>query len=141
MTTQVNLVHTFNIFEVSFYNLLSVGITFPCHPYPLTFVFILIIIEKASRGKSQYVNTSQKSRKLKTKKLNGMKSAYTFFWCLLFSVIGFIVPVIQLFIWLLETYDYIFNAYSIQIITNTISISAIAAAIIVLISIWWCSCY
>ena len=102
----------------------------------LTFVFILIIMEKVSRGKSQYVNTSQKSRKLKTKELNGMKSLYAFFWCSLFAVIGFIVPVIQLFIWLLETYDYIFNAYSIQIITNTISISAIAAAIIVSISIY-----
>ena len=102
----------------------------------LTFVFILIIMEKVSRGKSQYVNTSQKSRKLKTKELNGMKSLYAFFWCSLFAVIGFIVPVIQLFIWLLETYDYIFNAYSIQIITNTISIAAIAAAIIVLISIY-----
>ncbi len=102
----------------------------------LTFVFILIIIEKASRGKSQYVNTSQKSRKLKTKELNGIKSVYAFFWCSIFSVIGFIVPVIQLFVWILETYDYIFNAYSIQIITNTISIAAIAAAIIVLISIY-----
>jgi iron(III) transport system permease protein len=73
---------------------------------------------------------------LKTKELNGMRSLYAFFWCSLFAVIGFIVPVIQLFIWLLETYDYIFNAYSIQIITNTISIAAIAAAIIVSISIY-----
>jgi iron(III) transport system permease protein len=102
----------------------------------LTFVFILIIIEKASRGKSQYVNTSQKSRKLKTKELNGMRSLYAFSWCSIFAVIGFIVPVIQLFVWLLETYDYIFNAYSIQIISNTISIAAIAAAIIVSISIY-----
>ena len=29
----------------------------------LTFVFIIIIVEKFSRGKSQYVNTSQKSKK------------------------------------------------------------------------------
>ena len=95
----------------------------------LTFVFILIILEKASRGKSQYVNTSQKSRKLKTKKLNRMGGIYAFFWCLLLSVTGFILPVIQLFFWLLETYDYIFNAYYLHIITNTITIYTIAAAI------------
>ena len=102
----------------------------------LTFVFILIIIEKFSRGKSQYVNTSQKSKKLKTKDLNRWNSIYALLWCLLFSLVGFIIPVIQLFFWLLETYDYIFENYYLQVIINTISIATIASIIIVLISIY-----
>ena len=102
----------------------------------LTFVFILIIVEKFSRGKSQYANTSQKTKKLKTKNLNKLNSMYALTWCLLISLVGFIVPVIQLFFWLLETYDYFFESYYLQVIINTISVATIASIIIVLISIY-----
>ncbi len=102
----------------------------------LTFVFILIIVERYSRGKSQYVNTSQKTKKLKAKNLNGLNNIYAFSWCLLFSLIGFVIPVLQLVLWLTETYSYIFDEYYLQVIINTISIATIASIIIVLISIY-----
>ena len=82
----------------------------------LTFVFILIIVERYSRGKSQYVNTSQKTKKLKAKNLNGLNNIYAFSWCLLFSLIGFVIPVLQLVLWLTETYSYIFDEYYLQVI-------------------------
>lgn len=102
----------------------------------LTFVFIIIIIEKFSRGKSQYVNTSQKSKKIKARHLNGIYGIYACLWCLLFTLLGFILPVIQLLFWLSETYSYIFEDYYIQVIKNTVSIATIASIIIVLISIY-----
>ena len=102
----------------------------------LTFVFIIIIIEKFSRGKSQYVNTSQKSKKIKARDLNGIYGIYACLWCLLFTLLGFILPVIQLLFWLSETYSYIFEDYYIQVIKNTVSIATIASIIIVLISIY-----
>ena len=102
----------------------------------LTFVFIIIIIEKFSRGKSQYVNTSQKSKKVKARDLNGIYGIYACLWCLLFTLLGFILPVIQLLFWLSETYSYIFEDYYIQVIKNTVSIATIASIIIVLISIY-----
>ncbi len=102
----------------------------------LTFVFILIIVERYSRGKSQYVNTSQKTKKLKAKNLNGLNNIYAFSWCLLFSLVGFVIPVLQLVLWLTETYSYIFDEYYLQVIINTISIATIASIIIVLISIY-----
>ena len=102
----------------------------------LTFVFIIIIIEKYSRGKSQYVNTSQKSKKIKARDLNGIYGIYACLWCLLFTLLGFILPVIQLLFWLSETYSYIFEDYYIQVIKNTVSIATIASIIIVLISIY-----
>ena len=102
----------------------------------LTFVFIIIIIEKFSRGKSQYVNTSQKSKKIKARDLNGIYGIYACLWCLLFTLLGFILPVIQLLFWLSETYSYIFEDYYIQIIKNTVTIATIASVIIVLISIY-----
>ena len=102
----------------------------------LTFVFIIIIVEKFSRGKSQYVNTSQKSKKIKARDLNGIYGIYACLWCLLFTLLGFILPVIQLLFWLSETYSYIFEDYYIQVIKNTVSIATIASIIIVLISIY-----
>ena len=105
----------------------------------LTFVFVLIVIEKFSRGKSQYVNTSQKSKKIKEKNLKGVNRIYAFLWCLLFPLAGFIIPVIQLFLWLTETYSYIFESYYLQVIINTVSVATIASIIIVLVSIY--SCY
>ena len=102
----------------------------------LTFVFIIIIIEKYSRGKSQYVNSSQKSKKIKAKNLNGIYGIYALLWCLLFSLIGFILPVIQLLFWFSETYSYIFEDYYIQVIKNTVTIATIASVVIVLISIY-----
>ncbi len=102
----------------------------------LTFVFIIIIVEKFSRGKSQYVNTSQKSKKIKARYLNGIYGVYACLWCLLFTLLGFILPVIQLLFWLSETYSYIFEDYYIQVIKNTVSIATIASIIIVLISIY-----
>ena len=102
----------------------------------LTFVFIIIIIEKYSRGKSQYVNTSQKSKKIKAKNLNGIYGIYAFLWCMFFTLIGFILPVIQLLFWFSETYSYIFEDYYIQVIKNTVTIATIASVVIVLISIY-----
>ena len=102
----------------------------------LTFVFIIIIVEKFSRGKSQYVNTSQKSKKIKARYLNGIYGVYACLWCLLFTLLGFILPVIQLLFWLSETYSYIFEEYYIQVIKNTVSIATISSIIIVLISIY-----
>jgi len=102
----------------------------------LTFVFIIIIVEKFSRGKSQYVNTSQKSKKIKARDLNGIYGVYACLWCLLFTLLGFVLPVIQLLFWLSETYSYIFEDYYIQVIKNTVSIATIASIIIVLISIY-----
>ena len=102
----------------------------------LTFVFIIIIIEKFSRGKSQYVNTSQKSKKIKARDLSGIYGVYACLWCLLFTLLGFVLPVIQLLFWLSETYSYIFEEYYIQVIKNTVSIATISSIIIVLISIY-----
>ncbi len=102
----------------------------------LTFVFIVIIIEKFSRGKSQYVNTSQKSKIIKVTNLNGINAIYAFLWCLVFALLGFILPVLQLLLWLPETYSYIFEEYYLQVIKNTLTIGVIASVIIVSISIY-----
>ena len=102
----------------------------------LTFVFILIILEKYSRGRSRYNHSSQKSRPIKPINMSMRNSIYAFLWCSLIALLGFIIPIIQLFLWLIETYSYLFDNEFLEIIINTITIGSFAALIIVLISIY-----
>ena len=102
----------------------------------LTFVFILIILEKYSRGRSRYNHSSQKSRPIKPINMSMRNSIYAFLWCSLIALLGFIIPIIQLFLWLIDTYSYLFDNEFLEIIINTITIGSFASVIIVLISIY-----
>ena len=63
-------------------------------------------------------------------------SIYAFLWCSLIALLGFIIPIIQLFLWLIDTYSYLFDNEFLEIIINTITIGSFASVIIVLISIY-----
>ena len=102
----------------------------------LTFVFLLIILEKYSRGRSKYEHTSQNSRFTQSSNMSPIKAVYAFLWCSLISMVGFIIPILQLFIWLMDTYSYLFDREFIDIILNTLIIATISSIIIVLISIY-----
>ena len=102
----------------------------------LTFVFILIILEKYSRGKSQYIHSSQKNKSIKTERLSTKISITAFLWCSLICFLGIVVPLIQLIAWLMETYTHIFQNYYTTIIKNTIFIASISSVIIVSVSIY-----
>jgi iron(III) transport system permease protein len=103
----------------------------------LTFVFIIIVLEKFSRGKSQYMHTSQKLKPSEPKLLNKKDGFYAFFWCLIISAFGFIIPIAQLIAWFVDTYAYIFeNSYA-QLLWNTTVIASISSLLIVAVSIYF----
>ncbi len=102
----------------------------------LTFVFILMILEKYSRGRSKYNHSSQKTRPMKPINMSMRNGIYAFLWCLLIVLLGFIIPIIQLFLWLIDTYSYLFDSEFLEIIINTIIIGSFASVLIVLISIY-----
>jgi iron(III) transport system permease protein len=103
----------------------------------LTFVFVIIVLEKFSRGKSQYIHTSQKSKPSKPKLLNKKDGFYAFFWCLIISAFGFIIPIAQLIAWFLDTYSYIFENSYVQLLWNTTVIASISSLLIVVVSIYF----
>ncbi len=105
----------------------------------LTFVFILIVIEKYTRGKSQYYHSSQKNRRANPMVLKGKYKFFAFMWCLLVCLLGSIIPLTQLLVWFTETYNYMFESSYIDIIMNTIFVASLASFIIVTISLY--SCY
>ena len=105
----------------------------------LTFVFILIVIEKYTRGKSKYYHSSQKNRRANPMILKGKYKFFAFMWCLLVCLLGSIIPLTQLLVWFTETYNYMFESSYIDIIMNTIFVASLASFIIVTISLY--SCY
>ena len=101
----------------------------------LTFVFVLIILEKSLRGSKKYYNSSQKNIRPRTTTLSTCHQILAFMWCMLICMLGFLIPIFQLLLWFLETYNYLFTTTFIQIVMNTVFISFVSALVIVLISI------
>ena len=102
----------------------------------LSFVFLLIIMEKYSRGSRKYYHSSQKNKTPLEMRLYGKKAILSTLWCLAIALLGFIIPIFQLIIWLFETFDYALRDSFLNIVFNSIFISSISAVLIVLISIY-----
>ena len=103
----------------------------------LTFVFIVLVLEKYSRGKSQYSHTSQTIRETKRNNLLGLQSVLAFGWCFLIILLGSIIPVVQLLTWLIETYAYIFEDSYMKLVWNTTWIAALSSLLIVSVSLFF----
>ena len=93
-----------------------------------------MIVEKYSRGKSQYFHTSQIMRNVRQQNLFGLKSFFAFSWCSLIVLVSSIIPIIQLLLWFFDTYFSIFEYSYFQLIWNTTWIAGISSLIIVFIS-------
>ena len=102
----------------------------------LSFVFILIIIEKYSRGSRAYYHSSQKNKAPLEMKLYNKKAVLVSLWCSVIVLLGFIIPIVQLVIWLFSTFNYAFRESFYNIIINSIFIASISAVLIVFISIY-----
>ena len=95
----------------------------------LSFVFVLIVLERWSRAKARFHHTSRRYSTLPRYRLRGWKAAGAFFACLLPILLGFLIPTLQLGIWAVQTTDQWMNPRFAGLVFNTFWL-AIAAAII-----------
>ena len=70
----------------------------------LLFVFILIIIERVSRNKAKFHNTSGNLAHYSEYSLKGLKAYGAFSVCAIPLFLGFLLPATQLLVWALETW-------------------------------------
>ena len=101
----------------------------------LTFVFVLVVVEKSLRGSKKYQNTSNKIKKPMVMTLSPSHQILAFLWCTLICLLGFIIPIVQLLLWFFETYNYLFTSTFFKIVMNTILIALMSSVVIVLISL------
>ncbi len=103
----------------------------------LFFVVLLIVIERISRKKMQFHHLGQK-RSYQRPTLTGSARWLCFTVCVLPLLFGFILPAIQLFLWVLETWQTSFDAAFFTLVQHSISLAAVAAILCVLLAVIVC---
>jgi iron(III) transport system permease protein len=95
----------------------------------LFFVFVLILLERWSRKRAKFHNTSQKHIGIKRFQLKGAKAFWAWLACFLPVLFGFILPALQLSYWVFATAEETIDASFFSLTLNTMLL-AISAAII-----------
>ncbi len=95
----------------------------------LLFVLSLILLEQWSRRQARYHHTSTRYSALTRSKLRGWKAAAALLYCLLPVTIGFLIPLIQLCIWSVQTWDLIDKSAFLTLFLNSIKLASITAVI------------
>ncbi|HSM28585.1 MAG TPA: iron ABC transporter permease, partial [Thioalkalivibrio sp.] len=101
----------------------------------LSFVFILILLERWSRMRARFHHTSSRYSTLPRYRLRGWKAAAAVAACLIPVLLGFLVPAAQLAIWALRTTDQWLTPEFGQLVVNTFYLAALAAVIAVALSL------
>lgn len=101
----------------------------------LSFVFVLILLERWSRMRARFHHTSSKYSNLPRYHLRGWKAWAAVTACLLPILLGFLIPAVQLSIWAARTTDHWMNPAFAQLVFNTFYLAAIAAVIAVALAL------
>lgn len=104
----------------------------------LTFVVVLMVIERASRTKSRYHGAGRSAARATPHELSGVKAAVAFSACFIPVLFGFILPALQLGWWSLERYEIWLQPTFWDLVLNTVTLAVIAAVVTVLLALWLC---
>jgi len=102
----------------------------------LLFVFVLIIMERVSRNKAQYHNSSGKLTHFSEYRLQGLKAWGAFATCAIPVFLGFILPASQLSLWALETWSEMVDDRFFELIRNSFLLGLVAALISVVLALF-----
>lgn len=92
-------------------------------------VFILLIVEQLSRGHRQF-NQAGKTQDKLARKLRGGKALLAFTYCSSILLIAFTIPMLQLVIWTVETWESGFNDVLWEHTFNSVTLSLLGAFVI-----------
>ncbi|MFO8152788.1 ABC transporter permease [Thioalkalivibrio sp.] len=101
----------------------------------LSFVFVLILLERWSRMRARFHHTSSRYSNLPRYRLRGWKASAAVAACLLPVLLGFLIPAMQLSIWAVRTREHWMNPDFAQLVFNTFYLAAMAAAIAVTLAL------
>jgi iron(III) transport system permease protein len=101
----------------------------------LSFVFVLIMLERWSRSRARFHHTSNKYSKIKRYELTGFRALLAFLACLLPVFFGFILPAVQLLVWTFTTAEENIDASFFALVGNSLLLATIAAVVAVAIAL------
>jgi iron(III) transport system permease protein len=95
----------------------------------MIFILLLVLAEQWSRQQARYHHTSTKYSRLPRTRLTGWKLAGALTYCIAPVTLGFIIPVIQLILWTVETWSYTDRSAFLNLTLNSLKLAGIAAVI------------
>ena len=101
----------------------------------LVFVFVVLLVERWSRGGARFHHTSIRYRPLPRFQLRGPGAALAFAFCLAPIVLGFLLPGGQLLVWAIETADEMVDRTFLTLAWHSVSLAAAAALLAVVIAV------
>ncbi len=102
----------------------------------MLFVFVLIILERVSRSKAQYHNSSGKLTRFSEYRLQGLKAWGAFATCAIPVFLGFFLPAAQLSLWAMETWSEMVDERFFELILNSFLLGLGAALISVALALF-----
>lgn len=102
----------------------------------LMFVFILIMLERASRRRSRYDHTTSKYTELPDYRLRGMKAVGAFLVCAIPVAFGFLIPAAQLAFWAIETFETMVDERFVDLALNSLALACSAAVISTILALF-----
>ncbi|WP_086004882.1 ABC transporter permease [Reinekea blandensis] len=100
----------------------------------LTFVILLVVLEKYSRRRISYFQSSDRKTPMTRLPLQGLTAWLTTLWCLLPVSLGFLLPFGLLAVWSTSSNEWVQGGF-IDIAVNSLSLAAIAALVAVLLAL------
>lgn len=100
----------------------------------LSFVIVLIAIEKQSRRRAQY-HSKQSNQRSQTRKLTGSKQAVAITICAIPLLLGFIIPTAQLFFWGVQTAEQLFDPSFWTLVSNTLLLAGLTALLALILAL------
>jgi len=101
----------------------------------MLFIFAVILLERASRGRARYHHTSTRYQALPRYALRGGKAAAAFAGCALPLGLGFAVPAAALLMWSVESAAEVIDARFATLVLNSFTLAATAAVLAVAVAL------
>lgn len=101
----------------------------------LAFVLFLLMIERVSRGRARYHNTTGRNRPMAGARLSGLKGSAAVFVCLIPLLIGFVLPAFLLFRMAVNDGDAQFGERFLILSRNSFVLAGVTACIAVLLAL------
>jgi iron(III) transport system permease protein len=101
----------------------------------MLFVFVLLFLERRSRGKARFHHTTSRYRVLPRYRLGRVTSKLALLACITPLFFGFLLPGGQLLVWSIETSGEMIDAAFFELIWNTVLLAGAAAVIAVIIAV------
>ncbi len=101
----------------------------------MSFVLVLIVMERWSRRQARFHHTSLRYSTLPSYQLRGWRAAAAFVACLLPLLLGFLLPALQLASWSMATWEETVDARFYILVRNSFLLAAAAAVLALLVAL------